>query len=447
MFRDFFATLFRSTLSLIGAALTTLSAVSFLTVFALSELKPGFGGGYLGLFTFLVLPVFFVLGLVLMPVGIARARRAGAYARAPVLDFNVPRVRAMTAVVSLFTLANIGIVSTATYKGVETMESVEFCGTTCHSVMTPEYSAHQRSPHAQVKCTQCHVGSGAQAFVAGKANGVGQLVAMVEGTVPRPITAPVENFNARNCEACHARERLTRDRLVVIDRFAEDETNTRKHTVLLDKTNAIHWHVGQPLRFRTDGKRRFVSELELGLPDGGLRRWTNLSTSDAGVADHWRTMDCLDCHNRATHVFQRPRDEVDRALASGALDATLPFVRREALRVLTLPWTSADDARTGISRELNTFYASRSITPARLEVTTAALVDVWSRNVFPEMKVSWGTYPDFRDHDDEGGCFRCHTGDLVTDAGTRVSGKCELCHVTLAEDEEAPEILDTLRGE
>jgi len=345
--KDFFATLFRSLWSLVGAVLTTVSAVAFLTVFVLSELRPGFGGGYVGLVAFVVFPAVFVVGLVLIPIGIARARRAGSEARAPVVDFNLPRVRATAAVVLLFTLLNLGIISTATYKGVETMESVEFCGTTCHQLMTPEYTAHQRSPHAQVRCTQCHVGSGAQAFVNGKANGVGQLVAMVRGTVPRPINSPVEDFRAENCEACHARERLGGEKLVVIDRFAEDETNTRKQTVLLDKTGVNHWHVGQVVRFRTDARRRFVAELTLALPDGGVRTWTNLGTSDAGVADRWRTMDCIDCHNRATHVFLRPRDEVDRAMAAGKLDPSVPWLRREALRVLARAAPAVDESRRG----------------------------------------------------------------------------------------------------
>ncbi|MEW5738503.1 MAG: NapC/NirT family cytochrome c [Myxococcota bacterium] len=454
MIKTFFGAIFRSPLSLVGALLTTVSAVLFLTLFVAAELNPRLGGGYAGIVSFVILPGVFVLGLLLIPLGLARLRkkeREGGEARAPVIDLNVPRTRMVVSMVALLTLVNVVIVATATYKGVQTMESVEFCGGACHSVMSPEYTAYQRSPHSRVQCTRCHVGSGAEWFVRGKASGVDQLVSVALGTYPRPIPTPVEDMREaeETCEECHARGRVMRDRLSVIDRFEEDEGNTWKKTVLLNKVAKVHWHVGSQVRFRSDAKRLFVAELERPLPDGGVRRWKNEQSPDAGVSDEWRTMDCVDCHNRPAHAYQRPRDEVDRALASGAVDRTLPFIRREGLRVVQLPWPDHDAAKAGIRRELSDFYAKRypDVAAARVDRAAEGLFELYRRNVFPSMNIGWGTYPDFRDHDGEGGCFRCHTSDLTSADGLKVSDRCELCHLTLAEEEESPEILELMSEE
>lgn len=456
MLRNFFDAIFRSALSILGAMLTTISAVLFLTLFVASELSPGFGGGYSGIVAFLFLPALFVLGLLLIPLGLWLARRrerreAGAGARSLVIDLNVPRTRYLVTVVGALTFVNLIIVGTGTYKGVQTMESTEFCGGACHSVMSPEATAHQQGAHSRVGCTKCHIGSGAEWFVRGKSSGVRQLISVTFGTFSRPIPTPVENLRTskETCEACHARDRVKRDRLHVIDRFSEDEANTWTKTVLLNKTALVHWHLDGDVRFRSDERRAVMGEVQRVLPDGGVRAWKN-GALDGGttLAEGWRTMECVDCHNRPAHAYQRPEDELDRALASGALDRTLPFLRREGLRVLRLPWTSWDEAREGITRELSTFYAARpGVEPGRVRAASATLFELYRRNVYPTMRIAWGTYPSFLDHHEDQGCFRCHTSDLVSGDGVKISQRCELCHVVLAEKEEHPEILDELSGE
>mgnify|MGYP006149984483 CR=1 FL=1 len=86
------------------------------------------------------------------------------------------------------------ILATATYKGVETMESTEFCGQACHSVMAPEFTAYQRSPHANVKCVDCHIGPGAGWFVKSKLSGAWQVVSVAANLYPRPISTPVHSL-------------------------------------------------------------------------------------------------------------------------------------------------------------------------------------------------------------------------------------------------------------
>lgn len=470
MIKALFTTVSRSFISLAGVVLATSSAFLFLTLLLIEELGHGLGG-YSGIIAFLIIPGIFLLGLGLIPLGLWKRRRAdralareGQAASAPVVDFNVAHTRNVAVMVVLLTMVNFAILATGTYKGVETMESTDFCGGTCHSVMGPEFSAYKRSPHAQVHCTQCHIGPGAGSFVKAKVQGSWQLISVTMDLYPRPIPAPVESLRPANetCERCHTASRFVGDRLKVISRFAEDEANTEKQTVLMTKvggpvagrTGGAHWHVdpAHTVRFRSDRRRLYVSQLELSLADGGVEAFSNATPTDAGLTEGWRTMDCLDCHNRPAHTYQRPKDEVDLALATGALDKSLPYLRREGLRIIQGTYASAAEAKTGIRKELFDFYTKEypellKSEPQKLEAAAATLHDLYTRNVFPEMKIAWGTYPSFHDHADDSGCFRCHSNDMKSATGRKVSQKCDLCHTTLAEEEEHPEIVEQLSGE
>jgi hypothetical protein len=145
-------------------------------------------------------------------------------------------------------------------------------------------------------------------------------------------------------------------------------------------------------------------------------------------------MDCVDCHNRAAHAFAAsPERAVDRALAMGRLDVELPFVRREAVAALKEPYESEDAALAAIATRLESFYSGRGAAPGdngrdsvmRAVRTTQAL---WRENVFPEMNVTWGTYPSQLGHTDAPGCFRCHDESHTSPDGAVIRQDCELCH-------------------
>ena len=150
MLKVLFTRVSRSLISLAGIVLTTTSAVLFLSLFAIEESGVNHHGGYTGILAFIIIPSLFVLGLLLVPLGMALLRRAdrkrlarGEPAQlAPVIDFNVPRTRLIVSVVAVLTVVNVVIIATGTYKGVETMESTEFCGGACHSVMSPEFTTY-----------------------------------------------------------------------------------------------------------------------------------------------------------------------------------------------------------------------------------------------------------------------------------------------------------------
>jgi nitrate/TMAO reductase-like tetraheme cytochrome c subunit len=404
------------------------------------------------------------LGLVLIPAGIAwqrrRSRRAEArgevLAPLPIVDLNVGRTRTLLLVFLAATLVNVVIIAVSTYKAVEVMDSTKFCGSACHSVMAPEYTTYQRSPHSRVACVSCHIGPGAGWFVKSKLSGSWQLISVNLKLYPRPIPTPVHSLRpARDtCEQCHWPNKFVGDRLKVITHFQDDETNTALKTVLLLRvggmqgraSKGIHWHVdpGVRIRYQADDKRETIGSIELTRADGTTTTYASPNGSKGGT---WRTMDCIDCHNRPSHIYRTPEDELDRSMAEGRIDSALPFVHREGLKALKADYTSQDEAKVKIAAALETFYGKERPTADRAKVAAAGaeLGAIYSTNVFPSMNIRWGTYPSHLGHMSSPGCFRCHDGEHVDPSGAAISQDCETCHTVLAMEEPNPEVLKTLQ--
>jgi hypothetical protein len=338
------------------------------------------------------------------------------------------------------------------------METVTFCGRTCHTVMQPEYTAYQESPHSRVECVACHIGPGASWFVKSKLSGVWQVFAVTFDTYERPIPTPVRNLRParETCEQCHWPQKYGEDRLRIIRKYADDEANTMSKTVLLMKIGGgnhgvgIHGtHLGPNVRIRyrhTDESRQTIPWMEY---DDG-RRKTIYAAKDARVDGlPEREMDCMDCHNRPSHSFELPERALDAALANGSIPATLPFVKKKSLELLKQEYSTREQAAEGIASGLERYY--RESYPAvwegrRGEIQRAArgAAAIYERNVFPTMKVTWGTYPNNIGHTDFPGCYRCHDDAHPTADGKNVTQDCNACHNLLAMDEPAPKVLTDL---
>ena len=470
--RSFFAALTGDPLSLTGTALALASLTASISLSVLGLL--GFvGGPYLGILTFLVLPLFFVAGLLLVPIGVLRRRgRATKLAGhgapptlLPVIDLNDGGTRKSVVVFIVLTVANIAVIAGAIYKGVEVMDSTAFCGLACHTVMQPEYTAHGRSPHARVDCVDCHIGPGTDWFVKSKLDGAWQLVAVALQIYQRPIQTPLHDLRpARDtCEQCHWPTKFVGDKLHIDTIFDDDEPNTELRTALLLKvgglhgrrSSGIHWHVDPNIRirYRSDASRMNIYDVEMTQADGSVKLYL---AGEAPADAEWRVMDCVDCHNRPTHIYRAPGEEIDRLLASGKIDRALPFIKREGVRIIEeADYESHEAARVGITASLNDFYRDNYpevLAQNAVAVTAAAdaLGDVYSGNVFPHMKVRWDTYPDHSGHpparsrEDAPGCFRCHNRRHQNAEGERISRSCDLCHTVLAQREQDPDILKAL---
>jgi hypothetical protein len=112
------AALLRHPLALAGITLTTVAAVLFIAL-ALAMLIGLLANPYAGLIVFVALPALFVIGLLLIPLGIRKQRLALAERRAledwPVIDFRQPRTRRLVLVLASLTALNLIIVLVAGY--------------------------------------------------------------------------------------------------------------------------------------------------------------------------------------------------------------------------------------------------------------------------------------------------------------------------------------------
>jgi hypothetical protein len=447
--------LIRSPISIAGMVLTTVAAVVFLIVL-LADLFGLHTNPYLGILFFLLLPAVFVLGLLLIPLGawIERRRRAAGKPAAsiewPRIDLNNPAHRRVAIIVFCLTMANIVIVSLAAYKGVEYMDSVAFCGQVCHTPMKPEFVAHQQGPHAQVTCVACHIGPGARGFAKAKLAGSRQLLEVARSSYPRPIVAAPDDLVASKdtCEKCHDPERFRGDVTRNIAEYADDDKNTASVTTLElriggrgvgGRASGIHWHA-DPANVveyvATDDQRQTIPWVRVTSGTGDVREYAvGAAAPDQIPGGVRRRMECTDCHNRPSHVIApTAKRAVDLALARRHLPVTLPFVRREAVKALEASYPSEEAAFAAIERSLREFYRSQeaqSADPQGQEVQRAILAvqNIYRRSVFPDMKVTFGTYPNHIGHTDAPGCFRCHDDDHVTKDGKSIGQDCETCHV------------------
>jgi hypothetical protein len=441
----------RSRLALAGGALTTVSALIFLMLFAL-DLLGVLKNPYIGLLVYVAVPAVFVAGLVLIPIGnwLARRRPRAGSDRWPIVDFNSPATRTRWAIIALATLANVVIVAMASYGGVQYMETPGFCGQICHTVMRPEFTAYQVGAHARVACVECHVGAGAGSFARAKLAGVRQLVHVAIGRYPRPIPEPAQTLRParETCEQCHWPEKFHGDKIVRVYEYAEDEKNTESITTLqvhvgggsarLGIAQGIHWHMNianEVEYIATGGKRQVIPWVRVKDRFGNIREYTADGAKPEDLArGERRRMDCVDCHNRPSHrIAATPERAVDQLMARGDIPKTLPFVRRETVKALKLRYPTEERAVAEISRSLRDFYQSQfaaDYASRRQDVEKAvnATTEIYRRNVFPEMNVGFGTYANNVGHIDFPGCFRCHDDKHTSADGKKIGQDCETCH-------------------
>jgi len=458
-------------LTIVGAVLTTSSAITMIGFWAFDLTTARTINPYIGVIFVLVMPAFFILGLVMIPIGALLHRRklkaAGELPNEyPKIDFSRPLFRHAVFWVGGLTLLNVLIFSVGSYRSVQYMDSANFCGQTCHTVMQPEYTAYLNSPHQRVACVECHIGPGAGWFVRSKISGVRQVFAVTFHTYDRPIPSPVEQLRParETCEQCHWPMMFTGDRLIVRKKFSDDEKNTPLTTVLLMK---IGGHNGQEavgihgrhldLKSRvqyiaTDRQRQVLPQVTY-VDDNGKKvefASTDVKPTSAQLAaGESRAMDCVDCHNRPAHTFQLPERAVDQAMSLGFISPDLPFIKKQATAVLKASYPDRDQASTRIAASLNDYYRSSYPDAYRDKRSTidAAIHEVqaiYLRNVFPAMNITWGTYPNNLGHADFPGCFRCHDGSHSTADGRTISNDCDACHTLLAVDEPNPKVLADL---
>ncbi len=452
-------------ISLAGGAITTAAGVTMIGNWLMEMFAQPHPNPYLGIIFNLILPALFVLGLLIIPVGIfirhQSLLKAGKIpAVYPKVDFNDRIFRHGVDIVLVATIINFLVVSMASYRGAAYMDSPQFCGASCH-VMHPEYTAYKISPHSHVACVECHIGSGARSYFAAKVDGTKQLFEVAFNTYSRPIPSPVQNLRPARviCEGCHTPAKFVGERLLVKSSFADDEQNTETQSVVvlhlggldgLSHLTGIHGvHLGHIEYIATDESRTTIPWVSKRNPDGSETAFTASSLNGATPKGERRLMDCIDCHNRAAHTFVTAEEALNSAMAIGAISPSLPWVHKEGLVLLKATYGSQADASTRIPAELEAFYRSSNpdVLSSKADLVKAAgkeLVTLYSQNVFPDMKVTWGTHPNHIGHMSYPGCFRCHDGDHNAKDGSSIPQDCAVCHNLLAVDESKPKVLADL---
>ncbi len=454
-------------ISLLGVVLVTAATVFWLYMFPVGAAGET-SNPYIGIALYIILPGVFFAGLSLIPLGAwFRKRRdrqsghtPGSY---PPINWANADFRRLALFIVGATFVNVALASVFGYDAVSYMDSVTFCGKTCHQVMEPEYAAYQNSPHSRVECVKCHIGPGASWFVKSKLSGASQLLAVTFNTYERPIPTPVRNLRParETCETCHWPQKFEEDRLRIIPKFSDDETNTQTKTVLLmligggGRLGGIHGvHMGPGVKIRywpSDESRQTIPRVEYtGRGKTSIYTAADVKPEVLKNLKTERLMDCMDCHNRPTHTFDLPDGAIDKAIATGQISRSLPFVKKKGLEILKASYSSNQEAAHRIPVTLEQYY--RDSYPAisqqhRDEIARAGrtLSAIYNRNVFPAMKVAWGSYPNNLGHTDFPGCFRCHDDNHASaDGSVKITQDCNACHKLLAMDEANPKVLSDL---
>lgn len=452
---------FANIISMAGA-LIALVATLLIVVFIGLEIFTGHENPYISIFVLFLFPGMLIFGLLIIPVGALWVRSR--YRKNPELGIpKLPRLDFNDAhsvkLFVFFIVASIGfflVIGVAGIKGIEFTESPTFCGELCHVPMQPEHTAWKSSPHANVKCVECHVGPGVDYYIKAKLAGMRQLWAVATHSWPTPIHTPIENLRpARGtCEHCHWPEKFYAGRQKIFYHYAPNEENTPREVNMLIKIGGtpktpnamgIHWHIGREVSFIAGDKKRLsIPYVAVKGADGKITEYMDpekpLSKEEIARAEK-RQMDCTDCHNKPTHIYHSPGEEMDRHFASSTIDRSLPYIKKISVELLEKPYKTTEEAIPAIESGIKEFYAKKYPEVAKKkEKELAQAIEnvkaIYKRNYFPKMKVSWSTYPNHIGHFYTPGCFRCHDGKHKTPEGRVISKDCKVCHDILGQIQE-----------
>ncbi len=444
-------------LTLSGATVALISLFMIIFLFVISTFFQE-GHTYLGLVIYIILPGMLVAGLIMIPVGMFIHQRhlrkidPETIPPWPYVDLNKPHHRNAFLIFLLGTVIFLFLTAVGSYEAFHITESVPFCGTLCHEVMNPEYTAYQHSPHARVACVECHVGEGADWYVKSKLSGAYQVYAVLADVYPRPIDTPIANLRParETCERCHWPEKFYSHKLRKETHYLFDEENTEWHINLIMKIGAehsalglregIHWHINPKVKIEyiaTDKRRQEIPWV----------RYTDLETGEVRVfkdkenigdeaelpMDKIRVFDCMDCHNRPSHDYKSPIRFINEAMTAGEIPKNLPGIKALAVELCEEEYTSKDSAMAAIETGVRSYYEEEypEVAQKQPELIARAIEGIqeaFSHNIFPEMKVRWDAYPNDIGHLEFNGCFRCHNDKHETEDGEVIRRDCNLCH-------------------
>ena len=453
--------LLRNPVSLIGLTVAIISTAFGLPLM-FADMVSRHTHPYVGVIVYMVLPFTGTGGVALTVLGALwerrRRRRHPTLIVPPLprIDLNQPKHQMILLASVTVVLTFVVLLAITGYRAYHFTDSTRFCGLVCHQVMKPEYTAYQHSPHARVACAQCHVGPGASWFVRSKISGAYQVYAVAFHQYPRPIPTPVKNLRPAQdtCEQCHWPSKFFGAQQKTFNHVLADEHNSPWQIQMLlkigggdPKTGAaggIHWHMNIKNAIdyiASDEQREVIPWVRVVDPDGHATEYMSteqpLTPSQIAKAQR-RRMDCVDCHNRPSHIFYAPDRAVEQAFEAGRLDRTLPYLKRESMRLLAQEYPSEAAAQEAILQGLANFYQREFPDVYReksvaVQQATSEVQRLYACNIFPEMRVDWRAHPNHIGHLSSAGCFRCHDGLHQSADGKVITKDCNACHAILAQ--------------
>jgi hypothetical protein len=452
--------LLQNKISIAGAGLAFISF--FLNVYFLAisiftrEPNP-----YTDILTFFILPVFSVFGIFLVILGIVLERRRRfehapeEVPQFPILDLNSPRARRNLLWVAVLFLGFLFFSAVGSYEAYHFTDSTTFCGRVCHQVMNPEFTAYQNSPHARVACVSCHIGPGAGWFVKSKLSGMYQVFATTFNTYPRPIPTPIENLRPaqETCEQCHWPKQFYGAIQKEIHHFLTDEQNTPWTINLLLKVGGanptfgevggIHWHmaIGNKIEYiAADEARQNIPWVRQTDEKGNTIIYQSEEEPLKGAPEDYaiRKLDCIDCHNRPTHIYRSPSAAMNIALHTGKIDPTLPNVKERGIEFLIAEYKTKEEGLQTVAEKVHAYYQNNypdiyQLRRPAVELAAVGVQDIYRDNFFPDMKVRWDEYPENVGHFIWKGCFRCHDGKHKSKEGVVINNRCDSCHIIISQ--------------
>ena len=440
----------------------TVNCILLIVILFIISLSVGGSNTYLGIFIYILLPTIMVIGLILIPLGMLFNRRKASRLpdtglKWPVFDMNNKRHRTSLILVSTFTLVFLLVSAMGSYQAYHYTESVEFCGKLCHRVMEPEYVTYLNSPHARVRCVECHVGEGASWYVKSKLSGLYQVYSVLFNKYSRPIATPIKDLRParETCEKCHWPQKFYERKLRNQRVFLTDSSNTQWNIAMMMKIGpsfsahglreGIHWHINPDVSIeyvssttdretipwvkytnRRTGEVQIFQDPDDPLQEGALDSLEN------------RSMDCMDCHNRPSHSYKSANVYMNNALISGIVPEELPYIKKASMKVLSNQFSSTDTALLEIRNSISTYYQTKrpGIYATQKDLIEKAILGIqgeFQKNTFPAMKASNSSYLNHIGHLESDGCFRCHNGRHVSESGKVISKDCNLCHTIIAQ--------------
>lgn len=449
-------------LTIIGTIIAGINLAIIIVLFIISTLFD-LDSTNLGLFIYVILPGFLIMGLLIIPIGMIRERKRQSKmtdksdARLPRIDLNDPRHRNAFLIFTISTIIILFLSTLGSFKAFHMTESVEFCGTLCHEVMEPEHTAYLKSPHANVSCVECHVGSGASWYVKSKISGLHQVIAVFTNNFSRPVETPLHDLRPamETCEKCHWPQKFYARSLWTNKYFLADSLNSEWDITLQMKTGpefsalglkeGIHWHINPAVDIEyisENDKRELITYVKYtNKATGEVYTYRNENTpvTDSIIAtSENRTMDCIDCHNRPSHNYNSPTVYFDKAMLTGVVSKQIPFIKKVVMGILTEKFTDKDTALIKIEAGITNFYKTDysdfySANKILVDSSIHAIQKGFSQNTFPAMKVSYDKYPEHIGHLETEGCFRCHNDQFKTESGRVIKKDCNLCHTIVAQ--------------